>query len=173
MPGRYPGQVVAVHSEQLHRDRHRKGGCPRRFSEMMASGMRTLTGDKDARDSWARFFTPSDVVGIKVNCSGAPGIMSTPEVVAEIVRNLTALGVKPAQIWIYERFPDQVAERPLRPLRARGRAHRGHRDDAPLDRRLRSQDVRRGGFLRRRRHALEPGPAGHRAASPRSSTCRT
>ena len=31
--------------------------------------------------------TPSDVVGIKVNCSGAPGIMSSPVVVAEIVRN--------------------------------------------------------------------------------------
>jgi uncharacterized protein (DUF362 family) len=76
--------------------------------EMMATGMRTLTGDKDARDAWARFITPADVVGIKVNCSGAPNIMSTPEVVAEIVRNLVVIGVKPDQIYLYERFPDQL-----------------------------------------------------------------
>ena len=48
------------------------------------------------------------MVGIKVNCSGAPGIMSTPEVVAEIVRNLNAVGVPPAAIWIYERFKNQM-----------------------------------------------------------------
>jgi uncharacterized protein (DUF362 family) len=76
--------------------------------EMIAQGMRALTGDKDVRDSWARFLTPADVVGIKVNCSGAPGIMSTPEVVAEIARNVIAVGVKPEAIWVYERFPDQV-----------------------------------------------------------------
>jgi uncharacterized protein (DUF362 family) len=75
---------------------------------MIAQGMRALTGDAHTRDSWARFFAPSDVVGIKVNCSGAPGIMSTPEVVAEIVRNLGAVGVKPENVWIYERFRNQV-----------------------------------------------------------------
>ena len=76
--------------------------------EMLARGMRALTGDADVRDSWARFVVPTDVVGIKVNCSGAPGIMSTPEVVAEIVRNVVAVGVKPDRIWIYERFQEQV-----------------------------------------------------------------
>ena len=35
--------------------------------------------------------------------------MSSPEVVAEIVRNLMAVGVPAKQIWIYERFPDQMA----------------------------------------------------------------
>ena len=107
MPGRYPGQVVAVHAERSIETGTDKVDVPT-VREMMANGMCTLTGDKDPRDSWARFFTPSDVVGIKVNCSGAPKIMSTPEVVGEIVRNLTAAGVKPAQIWIYERFPDQL-----------------------------------------------------------------
>ena len=47
--------------------------------------MTTLTGDKDPRDSWARFFNAQDFVGIKINCSGAPGAMSMPDVVAEIV----------------------------------------------------------------------------------------
>ncbi|MBI3682335.1 MAG: DUF362 domain-containing protein [Acidobacteria bacterium] len=53
-------------------------------------------------------FHARDVVGIKVNASGAPKIMSHPVVIGEIVRNLTELGVKPANICIYERFPDQL-----------------------------------------------------------------
>ena len=107
MPGRYPGQVVAVHADRCIETGTDKVDVPT-VREMISSGMRTLTGDKDPRDSWARFFTPADVVGIKVNCSGAPNIMSTPEIVGEIVRNLTTLGVKPTQIWLYERFPDQL-----------------------------------------------------------------
>jgi uncharacterized protein (DUF362 family) len=75
---------------------------------MMDRGMRALTGHQDTRDSWARLFAPADVVGIKVNCSGAPGIMSTPEVVAEIVRNLNSIGVPAKNIWIYERFRNQM-----------------------------------------------------------------
>src|SRR5690348_12595190 len=71
MPGRYPGQVVAVHADRCIETGTDKVDVPT-VREMISNGMRTLTGDKDARDSWARFFTPSDVVGIKVNCSGAP-----------------------------------------------------------------------------------------------------
>lgn len=107
MPGPYPGRVIAVHAARSIETGADKVNVPV-VRDMIATGMRTLTGDKDARDSWARFFTSSDVVGIKVNCSGAPHIMSTPEIVGEIVRNLTALGIRPDQIWIYERFPDQL-----------------------------------------------------------------
>ncbi len=107
MPGRYPGQVVAVHSERMIETGTDKVDVPT-LREVMAQGMRTLTGDKDARDSWAHFFTPTDVVGVKLNCSGAPNICSTPEVIGEVVRNLTVVGVKPANIYLYERFPDQV-----------------------------------------------------------------
>jgi uncharacterized protein (DUF362 family) len=107
MPGPYPGQVVSVHAEQSIDVATEKPNAAV-VGEMMARGMRALTGAADVRDAWARFITPSDVVGIKVNCSGAPGIMSTPEVVAEIARNVAAVGVKPDQIWIYERFQEQV-----------------------------------------------------------------
>jgi hypothetical protein len=79
MPGPYPGQVVSVHAEQSIDVATEKPNAAV-VGEMMARGMRALTGAADVRDAWARFITPSDVVGIKVNCSGAPGIMSTPEV---------------------------------------------------------------------------------------------
>ena len=107
MPGLYPGKVAKVHADKSIDPNTEKVDVPT-VREMISQGMRALTGDKDARDSWARLFVPADVVGIKVNCSGAPGIMSTPEVVAEIVRNLGIVGVKPEQIWIYERFQNQV-----------------------------------------------------------------
>ena len=107
MPGPYPGKVAQVHAEKSIDAASEKVDVPT-VREMIAQGMRALTGDADTRDSWARFFKPADVVGIKVNCSGAPGIMSTPEVVGEIVRNLGAVGVKPDQVWLYERFQNQV-----------------------------------------------------------------
>ena len=102
MPGPYPGRVITVHA----------AGCIDEATEtvdvatvqqMMARGMTALTGDRDPRDSWARFFDAQDVVGIKVNTSGAPGAMSMPEVVAEIARNLIAVGVAPSSIVVHER----------------------------------------------------------------------
>ena len=70
--------------------------------------MTALTGDKDARDSWARFFNADDFVGIKINASGAPGAMSMPDVVADIVRNLMTVGVRPTNIVIHERGGGQI-----------------------------------------------------------------
>jgi len=107
MPGMYRGRVISAHAEKSIDTASEKPDAAV-VREMMDGGMRRLTGDADVRDCWARFFTPSDVVGIKVNCSGAPGIMSTPVVVAEIVRNLMGVGVKADAIWIYERFQDQL-----------------------------------------------------------------
>lgn len=107
MPGPYPAKVASVHAEKCI-DVGTDKPNPAVVREMMAQGMRALTGDADVRDAWARFIAPADVVGIKVNCSGAPGIMSSPVIVAEIVRNLMAAGVKPDAIWIYERFEEQI-----------------------------------------------------------------
>ena len=107
MPGPYSGHVASVHAAKCM-DENTEKPDPATVRDMMTRGMRALTSDADVRDSWARFIAPSDVVGIKVNCSGAPGIMSSPVVVAEIVRNLITVGVKPGAIWIYERFQDQL-----------------------------------------------------------------
>jgi uncharacterized protein (DUF362 family) len=107
MPGPYKGQVVKVRSSRSIDPASEKvdGQVVR---AMLSEGMRSLTGDKDDRDSWRRFVTPKDVVGIKVNCSGAPNIMSQPEVVAGIVEKLIAIGVPARQIYIYERFLNQM-----------------------------------------------------------------
>jgi uncharacterized protein (DUF362 family) len=102
MPGQYPGQVVAVHADKCIDPETEKVDAPT-VKEMISRGMRALTGDKTDAGAWRRFFTASDVVGIKANCSGAPGAMSMPDVIAEIARNLIAIGIKPEQIYVWER----------------------------------------------------------------------
>lgn len=107
MPGLYPGSVVTVGTERsIDAESGRVDADVVR--EMIARGMTELTGDSKAEDAWRRFIQPFDVVGIKVNCSGAPAVMSTPEIVAEVVRSLQSIGVPAGNIWIYERFKDQM-----------------------------------------------------------------
>ena len=108
MPGLYPGSVVSVKAEKSIDPQTETVDTPT-VAEMIRRGMAALTGEAAARDAWRKFFVPADVVGIKVNCSGAPRIRSAPEVVAEIVRNLLATGVNADNIYIYERFPDQLS----------------------------------------------------------------
>ena len=107
MPGLYPGRVVTVHSPACIDEATERVDVPT-VRTMIARGMTSLTGDRDPRDSWARFFTSDDFVGIKVNASGAPGAMSMPEVVAEIAANLITVGVKATNIVIHERGGGQI-----------------------------------------------------------------
>jgi len=107
MPGPYPGQVVRVHSDRSI-DAASDKVNRELVKQMLASGMTALTGDARVSDAWARFISPKDVVGIKVNCSGAPKICSSPEVVAGIAENLIAVGVPAKQIYVYERFDGQL-----------------------------------------------------------------
>jgi uncharacterized protein (DUF362 family) len=107
MPGLFPGRVVTVHSPKCIDEVTERIDVPT-VKQMIDQGMATLTGDKDPRDSWARFFNAQDFVGIKINCSGAPGAMSMPDVVAEIVRNLMVVGVKPANMVVHERGGGQI-----------------------------------------------------------------
>jgi hypothetical protein len=109
MPGPYPGQVVKVKAANCV-DEKSNAANAEVVREMMRRGMCELTGEKQALDAWRRFFTPDDIVGIKVNCGGHPHVISDYDIVAEIISNLQAVGVKPTQIYIYERFQNQMDE---------------------------------------------------------------
>ncbi len=118
MPGPYPGRVVSVKSEKCV-DVSTGRADDAVVREMMARGMRALTGAGTTSDAWRRFFAPSDVVGIKVNCGGYPHCISAYEIVTETVRQLTGVGVPVSQIYVYERFQNQMA----RGGSVRGRGH--------------------------------------------------
>jgi uncharacterized protein (DUF362 family) len=109
MPGHFPGKVVAVHSDKSADDAT-ETLQPEVVREMMKAGMLSLTGTSNLHDAWSRFINADDVVGIKVNCVGRPNVVSSPEVVAEVVRNVMSLGVPAKNICLYERFQNQMDE---------------------------------------------------------------
>jgi uncharacterized protein (DUF362 family) len=109
MPGPYPGKVVSVKSaECLSGDGLKINAEVVRA--MVERGMRALTGEANSLDAWRRFIAPDDVVGIKVNVVGHPWVVSSHPLVAEVVRNLMAVGVEPARIYVFDRFRDQLDE---------------------------------------------------------------
>ncbi|MDX2043712.1 MAG: DUF362 domain-containing protein [Acidobacteriota bacterium] len=109
IPGPYPGRVISVKSAKCL-DASGDHINAEVVTQMMTRGMTELTGDKDVRDSWRRFISPDDIVGIKVNVGGYPWVISSPSVINECIRNLMAIGLKPNQIYIYERFQSQMDE---------------------------------------------------------------
>lgn len=107
LPGAYPGAAIRVHSDDaVDENANRVNAGPVRA--MLSAGMRELTGAKSDREAWGHFISPDDVVGIKVNCSGAPEINSNPELVGAIIENLLAVGVAPQNVYIYDRFENQM-----------------------------------------------------------------
>jgi len=109
MPGPLPGRVIAVKSDRSV-DVETSAANDEVVREMMARGMCALTGKKTPLEAWRQFVQPSDVVGIKVNCGGHPWCVSAYEIVGEIVRQLGAAGVPPTQVFVYERFQNQLDE---------------------------------------------------------------
>jgi len=109
MPGPYPGRVVSVTSAKAV-DVSTGAANDEIVRDMMARGMRALTGAATTAEAWRRFFEPADRVGIKVNCGGYPHCISAYEIVAEVIRQLMDVGVPPSQIFIYERFQNQLDE---------------------------------------------------------------
>ena len=112
--------------------------------------------------AWRRFFEPEDVVGIKVNCGGHPWVVSAPEIVAEVVRQLLAVGLRPPQIFIYERFQNQLDEVNYAPHLPEGVQIVAAESREPMlgQRRLRSGHLRRGRPLRRGGHPVQPDEPG-------------
>jgi uncharacterized protein (DUF362 family) len=107
MPGPFPGRVVSVAAPTADGDPAIVGAGVVR--EMVERGICALTGDSLAAAAWSRFVGPADVVGIKVNCTGHPHAVSSPLLVAEVARQVLALGLGPSQVVVFDRFRDQLA----------------------------------------------------------------
>ena len=107
LPRRYPGQAVRVQSDKAVDTSANKIDTPT-VRTMLAKGMCELTGASHDQDAWRSFISPQDVVGIKVNCSGAPEINSSPELILAIVESILAAGVPAHNVYIYDRFESQM-----------------------------------------------------------------
>jgi len=83
MPGLYPGRVVEIADERSIVGNRVSQPIIR---QMLEQGMRELTGEKSVRAAWERFIEPKDIVGIKINPSGAPACCSSPELCVKSLR---------------------------------------------------------------------------------------
>ena len=105
IPGPFPGRVVAVkHPASIVSGAYQ----PETIRQVMLKGMRELTGAPGWPDAWRVFFQPGDVVGIKVNPVGGKKICSDPSVLLAIIDGLKHAGVKPADIFVYDRYRLQL-----------------------------------------------------------------
>ena len=105
MPGPFPGKVVEVKTPDAILQNRVNAAV---IQKMIEKGMTELTGAPSSLKAWQTLFNNDDIVGIKINASGVPGCVSSPEIVNEIIRNLNAVGIPPQNIFLYERFPDQI-----------------------------------------------------------------
>jgi uncharacterized protein (DUF362 family) len=101
MPGLFPGRVIEVRDPgAIARNRVSQAIV----SRMLEHAMGELTQEKSAQAAWARFIKPNDIVGIKINPSGAPACCSSPEILREIITSVQTVGVPARNILVYDRY---------------------------------------------------------------------
>lgn len=105
MPGLFPGRVVEVLHPASLVDRR---VSPPAIRTMVDEGMKALTGESSARDAWAKFFVPADVVALKVNPSGVPGTVTSIPLLREVIQALKGVGVPYTQMIVYDRNSNQL-----------------------------------------------------------------
>jgi hypothetical protein len=104
LPGPYPGRVIGVEHPGCVANRVYNREAVR---AMMRKGMMELTGAPSPEEAWRVFFSPGDVVGIKLNPVGRPYVVSAPEVFLEIVEGLKSAGVKLTDMVAYDRYKQE------------------------------------------------------------------
>jgi uncharacterized protein (DUF362 family) len=105
MPGLFPGRVVEViDPSSIVRNRVSQPVVRR----MLEQGMMELTGESSVAGAWGKFVDPADVVGIKINPSGAPACCSSPEIVREIISALELVGVPRRKIVVFDRYSYEI-----------------------------------------------------------------
>jgi uncharacterized protein (DUF362 family) len=101
MPGLFPGRVIEVRNpDAIVRNRVSQSVV----RHMLEHAMKELTGEKSAQPAWAKFVEPNDIVGVKINPSGAPACCSSPEILREIIGSVQSVGVPVRNIVVYDRY---------------------------------------------------------------------
>ncbi len=107
IPGPYPGRVVAVHHPGSIID---DAFQAEPISDIIDRGMMELTHAPSPEEAWREFFSPGDVVVLKLNPVGQPHVKSSPETVQKIIAGLESAGVKRRDIIAYDRYHNQFID---------------------------------------------------------------
>jgi uncharacterized protein (DUF362 family) len=101
MPGLFRGRLVEIREPRTIVGNRVSQSIVRR---MLERAMTELTGEKSVQHAWAKFIDPKDIVGIKINPSGAPACCSSPEIIREIIDAVRSVGVPLRNIVVYDRY---------------------------------------------------------------------
>ncbi len=101
----FPGRVVEVFHPDSISGNHVSQPL---IGRMLSEGMKQLTGESSSTAAWQRFVEPHDIVGIKINSSGAPVCYSSPEIVREIIESLRSAGVPAQNIVVFDRYSYEI-----------------------------------------------------------------
>ena len=99
-------RVVSVAAADMLKDGSYNPEAVRRA---FAAGLKEMTGQASSGDAWSQLFSPSDVVGIKINGIGAPKISSSLVSIRETIEGLKGAGVKDNNIIVWDRTDREVA----------------------------------------------------------------
>jgi len=90
--------VSAAAEDMLKEGKYNPEAVHRAFAE----GLKEMTGENTFENAWSSMFSPDDVVGIKINCIGAPRISSSMESINETITGLKSAGVKENNIIVWD-----------------------------------------------------------------------
>lgn len=100
-PGLFRGRVVDVeHSGSIIEGVYQREPV----RQMIRRGMMELTGAPDWQSAFRTFFTPGEVIGLKLNPVSKPYVISSPETVQEIIIGLEEAGIKRKDIVVFDRY---------------------------------------------------------------------
>jgi hypothetical protein len=92
--------VSAAAEDMLIGQKYNAEAVHRAFS----AGLKEMTSENTLENAWSSLFSPDDVVGIKINCLGAPKISSSLASINEAIVGLKSAGVKENNIIIWDRM---------------------------------------------------------------------
>jgi hypothetical protein len=104
VPGAKSRVVSVAARDMLSAGRYNPDAVSRAFS----AGLKELTGETKAVDAWGSLFSPQDVVGIKINCIGAPKISTSLASINAAIAGLKSAGVKDNNIIVWDRTDREV-----------------------------------------------------------------
>jgi uncharacterized protein (DUF362 family) len=96
----HPGSLESVRKE-----------VPAVVEAMTHEAVKALTGKTTVAQAWRELVVPTDIVGIKLNCLAAPGMSTSPAMVAAIVLGLRSVGIPNERIILYEQYKDRLLDR--------------------------------------------------------------
>lgn len=106
-----PGKIVRVHAPGTIKGgkvRGRKIIVGDRGRELVHRALTELTGEATPEAALKRFISADDVVGLKVNCLGSPGLASHPDITFALVDLLQKIGVGPDRIIVFDQFGSRM-----------------------------------------------------------------